>query len=108
MQARRIVKSVIAWTLLTLAWAVFVVLVAGQLRAQEMNPYQRWIHEHNPACCDHRDCRPASVEWTPDGWKVEGADNLIPEKLAIPWPFPLPYACVINRHARCVFVSSGG
>ena len=74
----------------------------------ERNAYQQWIHDNRPACCDHRDCIPAQVKWTPQGWTVAGADNLIAPQDVIRWPFPIPYACVINRHVRCLFLNTGG
>lgn len=81
---------------------------AWGLAAQDRDAYQQWIHDNRPACCDHRDCKPARVEWTPNGWRVEGADNLIAERDIIAWPFAVPYACIINRYARCLFLNSGG
>lgn len=74
----------------------------------EADPRQAWIHEHNPTCCDHRDCRPAVVTMVPGGWQVEGTDNIIPADKVIPWPFALPYACVVGRYARCLFMDAGG
>lgn len=138
MAARRrsLVRIVLAWAFLTLAWCAFVIVLAGRLHAQtpgcyvidrfgqlcipstgeifvheaqtERDEYQQWIHHNRPSCCDHRDCAPASVEWTPHGWKVAGADNLVAEKLVIAWPFSIPYACIINRFARCLFLNNGG
>jgi uncharacterized protein YbdZ (MbtH family) len=104
----RIVKTGLMWA----AFALFIALIVGwsahSCRAQERDAYQQWIHDNRPSCCNHRDCAPATVEWTPAGWRVAGADNLIPEKLVIAWPFAVPYACIINRHARCLFLNSGG
>lgn len=81
---------------------------AWTLTAQDRDAFQQWIHDNRPACCDHRDCKPARVEWTPNGWRVEGADNLIAERDIIAWPFAVPYACIISRYARCLFLNSGG
>lgn len=115
------------------AFCAFVIALATQLRAQPIFPvdrfgylwaqlspeawvqeaqqrdeYQQWIHDNRPSCCDHRDCAPASVEWTPHGWKVAGADNYVAERQVIAWPHSIPYACVINRYVRCLFLNSGG
>ncbi len=67
-----------------------------------------WIHAHHPQCCDHRDCRPATATMTVTGWRVEGADNVIPFAQVIRWPFAVPYACVIGGRARCLFMDAGG
>lgn len=89
-------------------WLALMICLAGPALAADPDPRQEWIHEHNPTCCDHRDCKPATVTMVPGGWQVEGADNVIPQDKVIPWPFALPYACVVGRYARCLFMDAGG
>ena len=78
-------------------------LVPG-LRAQE-SPEHRWIHENRPDCCNHRECQPAHVTMTFTGWRVEGADNVVPFAYAIRWPFGVPYACIAGGYVRCLFIA---
>lgn len=72
------------------------------------SPEYRWIHANYPRCCNHLDCKPATVKWTPQGWEVLGADHLVAEKDAIPWPFGEPFACMVGGRVRCLFLNSGG
>jgi hypothetical protein len=104
----RLIKTALMWMAFTLFIAGIVTWSASRSCAQERDVYQQWIHDNRPSCCNHLDCKPAAVEWTPHGWKIAGADNLIPEASVIAWPFAVPYACVINRRARCLFLNSGG
>lgn len=76
--------------------------------ARSQDQYQDWIHKNVPRCCDHRDCQPATVKLTTTGWQVEGADNVVPFTEVIAWPFGVPYACIIARRARCLFLAGGG
>jgi len=67
-----------------------------------------WIHKNAPHCCNHKDCGPHALTITPKGWQADGADNVVPFEQTIQWPFSGPWACVINRHARCVLAQGGG
>ena len=66
-----------------------------------------WIHQFARHCCDHRDCQPTQVTMTFTGWKPAGADNVVPFAQVIRWPFSGPWACVVNRYARCVLAEGG-
>ena len=88
-----------------LAWA-FVAFVYGWANAQDHR--QDWIHKNKSDCCDHRDCFPAEVYYTPNGWEVKGSALLVPFKAAIAWPFALPYACWDGPRVRCLFLDNGG
>lgn len=72
------------------------------------SPEYQWIHANYPRCCNHLDCKPAAVEWTPHGWEVRGAEHYVAEKDAIPWPFGEPFACMVGGKVRCLFLNSGG
>jgi hypothetical protein len=67
---------------------------------------QDWIHKNRPSCCDHRDCFPAKVDYTVNGWKVEGAEKLVTE--IVPWPFGEPFACWNGKTVRCLLMRESG
>lgn len=69
----------------------------------------KWIHENVSGCCDHNDCGPATLIWTPEGWRAAGADNVIPFGGAgdIRWPFSDTYACIVDRRMRCAIKDGG-
>lgn len=79
------------------AWQAFTVgvllLLTHPSWAQGLDPYQQWIHDNRPDCCDDRDCRPAEVSFTPGGWQVAGARWVVKSESVIRWPFNVPYAC---------------
>jgi hypothetical protein len=75
--------------------------------APDSAEYQ-WIHKNYPRCCNHLDCKPATVKWTPNGWMVNDAEHLVAEKDVIPWPFGEPFACMVGGKVRCLFLNSGG
>lgn len=83
-----------------------VVLVDSCLpaHAQGMDVYQQWIHDNHSECCNHKDCGPANVKFVNGVWRVDGADNEIKPTEVISWPFSIPYACIYDRHARCLFL----
>lgn len=85
-----------------------VSLLTGAARAQDRDAFQQWIHDNRPACCDHRDCKPATVTMTFTGWQVAGADNIVPFAQVIRWPFGVPYACIASGRVRCLLMQEGG
>jgi hypothetical protein len=88
---------------------VGLLLMTPPARSQTFDDdLQRWIHRNEPQCCDHRDCKPATATWTPEGWRVEGVDGVVPDKVVRRWHFPIVYACVLGGKVRCLFVTGGG
>ena len=69
--------------------------------------YQQWIHDNANSCCDHRDCRPATVNYTLYGWEVQGALWPVPWRDVIRWPFGVPYACWSGNRVRCLLLREG-
>ena len=96
------IRAFIFWLFL----CALVIIAAAQLVKAETEQ-QLWIHRNRPDCCSHLDCLPATVVRAPDGWIVDGAYNIVPFLLVIPWPFGIPYACITNRRAHCLFMESG-
>ena len=94
-------------------FGVLCIPSTGEIFTQEAqyapdSPQYTWIHKNYPRCCNHLDCKPASVKWTPNGWEVQGAEHYVAEKDAIPWPFGEPFACMVGGKVRCLFLNSGG
>lgn len=91
-------------------FVICLAIVFAPLLARAQNDHQArldWIHKNAAHCCDHKDCGPRAVTMTFTGWKAEGADNVVPFAQVIRWPFSGPWACVVNRYARCVLAEGG-
>ena len=105
-------KGIIVWIISVAITFVVVALILWPLVAKaqdgDLLRRQQWIHDNAKDCCDHRDCAPANVSMTFTGWKIAGADNVVPFAAVVRWSFGVPYACIINRYARCLFMGAGG
>lgn len=104
---RAILTAVITAAVTLAMVAALVFVLAFPARADDTAARLDWIHKHARHCCDHRDCGPRALTMTFTGWKAEGGDNVVPFAQVIPWPFSGPWACVVNRHTRCVLARSG-
>lgn len=93
--------------LFAMGMAASCALLSPGVRADDTQARLDWIHKNAAHCCDHKDCGPRAVTMTFTGWKAEGADNVVPFAQVIRWPFSGPWACVVNRYARCVLMDGG-
>lgn len=98
--------------MLKLLLSIAIAMIAAVVHADEdrglWRAQQRWIHENHAECCDHRDCQPARVTWSANGWRVLGIDGLVPPGKIKSWPFPQPFACVYDGKVRCLLIDAGG
>ena len=93
--------------LFAMGMAASCALLSPGARADDTQARLDWIHKNAAHCCDHKDCGPRAVTMTFTGYKAEGADNVVPFAQVIRWPFSGPWACVVNRYARCVLMDGG-